>query len=235
MFRNLRYRVDGNESVRRVRRLFDGLNGRGYRRLFAVVFLVAIVLLYLGPSVLRWLFRDHVTAADPLNRCLDERLAPFLAAERQFNVHIRRYGSDGPTTAVVGGGGAHPPHHQERFIPYVGNGLFGLEVEPDARIMIKTGRYLSLPVNFHPIVSVAAQSTVTQAASVVDYVNGVVHRLQCFEDGFDVSYEYYAHRRMPNVLVQELKINNPRGQLVEVELTPSRISDWPTAITQVIK
>lgn len=249
MLRNLRYRLDGNESVRRVRRVFDTLlpnSLRGYRRRFcAAVLLTVVMLLYLGPALLRWLFggAESLAGSAAPNRCLDERLAPFLLAQRQFNVNIRRYSGGGSASDSRPTAGEQ---HQERFVPYVGNGLFGLEIEPDAHIMIKNGRYLSLPVNFHPIVSVvqpsasaagadAAASAVSQAATVVDYVSGVVHRFQCFDDGFDVSAEYYAHRRMPNVFVQQLLINNPRNQLVDVELTPTRISDWPSAITQVIK
>lgn len=266
MIRNLRYRVDGNETVRRVRRFFDtGIgNGRLNRRLIAALCGAAIILLYCGPSLLRWLFSDTAAHADPQNRCLDERLAPFLHAEQQFNVHIRRYGADGRPTAstaagLAGGGGgnqagvgapallsmgASSAQRQERFVPYVGNGLFGLVVDANAHLMIKAGRSLALPVNFHPIISVVAPTsaaastllrTAGQSASVVDYRNGVVHRFQCFEEGLDVAYDYYAHRRMPNVLVQEIRINNPRNVLIDVQLQGSRISDWSTAVTQTIK
>lgn len=270
MFRTLRYRMDGTEPVgRRIRRALDTLLPNGLRgsrrRALAAVLVVVVLLLYVGPALLRSLFGGSEPAAGSAaqTRCLDERLAPFRFAERQFNAHIRRYGAasgggvgdDGSGTAD--GRPTTPTEkqllQQGRFVPYVGNGLFGLEVEPGAHIMIKSGRALSLPVYFHPIVSVvmaggaaavaagAAAATseaapgAGQSASVVDYVNGVVHRFQCFDEGVDVSAEYYAHRRMPNVFVQELLINNPRNQLVDVELTPTRISNWPTAITQVIK
>lgn len=266
MFRTLRYRIDGTEPVgRRVRRVFDTLlpnSLRGSRRrALAAVLVVVVVLLYVGPALLRSLFGGTEPAAGTAaqTRCLDERLAPFLFAERQFNAHIRRYGGAGDDGSGTADSRPTTPTEKQlllqgRFVPYVGNGLFGLEVEPGAHIMIKSGRSLSLPVYFHPIVSVVVPGTAAagaaaaaagttsalapgggQSASVVDYVNGVVHRFQCFDEGVDVAAEYYAHRRMPNVFVQELLINNPRNQLVDVELTPTRISDWPTAITQVIK
>lgn len=60
------------------------------------------------------------------------------------------------------------------------------------------------------------------------------YRFQCFEDYF-VSYEYYAHRNIPMVFVQELKITNTKNQLIDIDLTLPRISDWPTAVTQTIK
>lgn len=66
-------------------------------------------------------------------------------------------------------------------------------------------------------------------------INIILYRFQCFEDGYFVSYEYYAHRKHPNVFVQELKITNTKNQLVDIDLTMSRISDWPKANTQTIK
>lgn len=131
--------------------------------------------------------------------------------------------------------------------------MFGLEIQSDANIHIKYGRYLSLPVFFHPIVSVTSStlkrrsidddggggggggsSADNRGATVVDYQNGIVHRFQCF-DGYFVAYEYYAHRNDPMVFVQELKVTNTRNQLVDVDLQLPRISDWPTAVMQIVK
>lgn len=232
MIRNIRYRLDGNEPLRRLRRFVDVViagNGRGYRRILLVVFCLTCFLMYLGPSLLRWLFAgSEPHAIDSTSSCLGERLAPFLLAQSQFNAHIRRYDAAGKLTPAS-------DKHQSRFVPYVGNGQFGLEIEADAHLWLKNGRHLSLPVNFHPIVTVSPSETVQQAATVTDYMNGLVHRFQCFADGYDVSYTYYAHRRMPQIFVQELRINNARNQLVDVELRAARMSDWPFASSQVVK
>lgn len=228
MIRNIRYRLDG-EHFRRLRRLFDVVIAGSRRRILLVVFVSVVSLVYLGPSLLRWLFvgTEH-NVSDSSSSCLDERLAPFLLAESQFNAHIRRYNSAGKLTPVS-------DKHQSRFVPYVGNGQFGLEVEADAHLWLRNGRHLSLPVNFHPIVTVSPSEVVQQSATVTDYVNGLVHRFQCFADNYDVSYTYYAHRRMPQVFVQELRINNARNQLVDVELRSARMSDWPFASSQIVK
>lgn len=63
MLRNLRYRLDTSESVRRLRQRFYGLGGGfgvgfSYRRVFAVIFCLAVVLMYLTPSILRWMLNS---------------------------------------------------------------------------------------------------------------------------------------------------------------------------------
>lgn len=70
--------------------------------------------------------------------------------------------------------------------------------------------------------------------SITFLIDLTICRFQCFEDYF-VSYEYYAHRNIPMVFVQELKITNTKNQLIDIDLTLPRISDWPTAVTQTIK
>lgn len=54
MLRNLKYRFDASESVRKFKRYFDG--NFSYRKFFLLIFCVGVILLYLGPSILRWMF-----------------------------------------------------------------------------------------------------------------------------------------------------------------------------------
>lgn len=221
ILRNLKYRFDANESVRKVKRYFDG--NISYRRLFIILFCSALILLYLGPALFRWLFSNPEPEKDPLMRCIDDRLTPFYIKSIEFNANIKHYPSDSK----------HSLDHN--YIPYIGNGLFGLEIQEDAHINIKYGRVLSLPVYFHPIVSISNKNADNRGATVVDYLAGIVHRFQCFEEGYFVAYDYYAHRNIPMVFVQEIKITNTKNQLMDVDLTLPRISDWPTAVTQVLK
>lgn len=93
--------------------------------------------------------------------CMDDRLTPFYAQNHEFNANIKH----NPTLQFENG-----------FIPYVGNGVFGIEIQEHANIYIKYGRYLSLPVFFHPIVSIADKNTLSKEATVVDYLNGIVNR-----------------------------------------------------------
>lgn len=54
MIRNFKYRMDSSETIRRVKRAFDG--PISYRRIFFVLLFLTILILYIGPSVLRWMF-----------------------------------------------------------------------------------------------------------------------------------------------------------------------------------
>ncbi|XP_055540844.1 uncharacterized protein KIAA2013 homolog [Wyeomyia smithii] len=212
-------KFDTSEFTRRLKRTFDG--NISYRKLFLLLFIVAIFLLYIGPSFLRWLFGRSEPVKDNTIRCMDDRLTPFYLQNLEYNVNIR-----------------HQPvfSYEHNAIPYVGNGFFGLEIQADAHLNIFKGRALLQPVNYHPIVSVAAGgSEMHREATVVEYTSGIVHRFQCFPEGHFASYQYYAHRTIPSVLVQEVQITNTRNQLVDVELVVPRISDWPTAITKNIK
>nr|XP_029715209.1 uncharacterized protein KIAA2013 homolog [Aedes albopictus] len=212
-------KFDVSEFTRRLKRTFDG--NISYRKLFALLFVVAVFLLYIGPSFLRWLFGSSEPTKDHTIRCMDDRLTPFYLHQLEYNVNIR-----------------HQPMfaHEYDAIAYVGNGMFGLEIQADAHLNIFRGRALLQPVNYHPIVSVAAGGLGThREATVVEYLSGVVHRFQCFSEGYFVSYQYYAHRTMPSVLVQEIQITNTKNQLVDVELVVPRISDWPTAVTRSVK
>ena len=92
---------------------------------------------------------------------------------------------------------------------------------------------LSLP--FAPIVSIAKNQEKVKEVIVVEYLNGLASRHQCFDD-YQVKYLYYAHRNYPSVFVQEIQIKNYRNQLVDLNLVlPRIIGDWSVATSQVLK
>lgn len=100
---------------------------------------------------------------------------------------------------------------------------------------IKEGRALLLGLPFAPIVSVAKNQEDVKEISIVDYVNGLVTRYQCYED-YQVRYKYYAHRNYPSVFVQEIQIKNNRNQIIDLNLVlPRIIGDWTTATSQITK
>lgn len=59
MLRNLKYKVDSNESIRKLRRYIDGKIS--YRKLFIILLLAAIILLYFGPIVIGYFTRGEQT------------------------------------------------------------------------------------------------------------------------------------------------------------------------------
>lgn len=110
-----------------------------------------------------------------------------------------------------------------------------MEISQDAYLNIKEARSLALGIPFAPIVSIAKNKEKIEEVKVVDYINGLVRRFQCFED-YHVKYLYYAHRNYPSVFVQEIQIKNLRNQLVDVNLVlPRIIGDWSMSSTQIVK
>lgn len=121
------------------------------------------------------------------------------------------------------------------YIPYVGNGIFGLEISQDGQLHIREGRALLLTLPFAPIVSVAKNQLDVKEISIVEYTQGLVSRHQCFDE-YQAKYLYYAHRNYPSVFVQEIQIKNYRNQLVDLTLVlPRIVGEWPVATSQVIK
>ena len=159
---------------------------------------------------------------DVAERCLSDRLTAFYFSAEDFNSNIQH---------VPLRGGEKP------YIPYIRNGVFGLHVHPESPILIRNGRILSLPVNFHPIVSVASSlgSGKPHEAIVVHYLSGIVYKYQCYSSGLYISYQYYAHRTLPAIFVQDIKITNPTNENFSLDLRQLKVTDWPTAVSQTTK
>uniref|UniRef100_U5EX05 Putative conserved plasma membrane protein n=1 Tax=Corethrella appendiculata TaxID=1370023 RepID=U5EX05_9DIPT len=221
----MKYNFDIHEISRRIKRTFDG-KSISYRKLTIILFGLAIVLLYFGPIFLRWIFYSDSKLKDPISRCLDDCLTPFYSDALEYNVDIKHKSQSEQST--------DEEDHVDS-IAFVGNGFVGIEIQEDAHFNIKHGRTLSLPIYFHPIVSVSPLNAFYKEVKVVEYLKGIVSRFQCFEDGYFVAYEYYAHRNMPSVFVQEIQITNTKNQLIDVELILPRISNWETANSQNLK
>lgn len=154
-----------------------------------------------------------------MSACIDDSLTPRIFAELDNgNLNIFNHERVGL-----------------QDIPYVGNGIFGLEVSQDAHLNIKEGRAMLLNLPFAPIVSIAKNLEAVKEVAVVEYLNGIVTRHQCFDD-YQIKSLYYAHRNYPSVFVQEIQIKNYRNQLVDLNLVlPRIIGDWSVATSQVIK
>lgn len=50
----MKYKVDPGELSRKFKRFFDG--NWTYRKVFFLVFIVALLLLYIAPNLFRWIF-----------------------------------------------------------------------------------------------------------------------------------------------------------------------------------
>lgn len=132
-----------------------------------------------------------------VSRCMDDRLTPFYSKAIEFNAHIQHLVQSNDDTASIGSYATN-----QRNIPYVGNGYFGLEIANDAALHVKYGRHLSQSIGYQPIVRFEYHNEASDFSSnddingkqaiVVDYVNGVVHKFQCFGSDFFISNDFYG-------------------------------------------
>ena len=134
----------------------------------------------------------------------------------------------------VGSYSAH--NHTSPLLAYVGNGYFGMSVSPNSEINIKSRRTLSVPVPYKPLMYVTLVGEGEEEMGMVtDYVRGGVTSVQCmsevgsFEEPVTVTSNVIAHRTVPGVLVQDIRVHNPTSQSKQITLERLGIAQWETA------
>lgn len=206
------------EIFRRINRFADGPLTR--KKLVTIVLIFIFLLLYVGPTLMNWLFNGEDKASHQ-NVCQKNFLSPFENAFTEYDAYLRQ-----EANAAL----SYPSHN---YVPYVGNGLVGLALDHDSHLNIKYGRTLSLPVYYHPLYIIDDYEM--KEFTVAEYKKGIVHRFQCSDSGIHLQYQYYAHRTIPSLLVQEIWINNPTTKSRTLKMSTPRVSDWPTSVKQTIK
>lgn len=174
----------------------------------------------MGPTIMNWLFTSDGSSSYQ-NVCQKSFLVPFEGDFKEYDAYVRH------ETSATSSSLSH------NYVPYVGNGLVGLALEHDAHLNIKYGRTLSLPVYYHPLYII--DDLEMKELTVAEYRKGIVHRFQCSNTGIHVSYQYYAHRTIPSLFVQEIWVNNPSSTGKTLQMSTPRVSDWPTSVKQTIK
>ena len=124
---------------------------------------------------------------------------------------------------------------EKPYVPWIGNGVFGIETSHGSAIQIRNGRTLSLPLLCEPLVSVTYDGEAWQEAHLVHYFNGIAHTLQCLSSGLHVAHQYYAHRTFPAILVQDIKVTNPDDSPTQVTLEQKGVVNWPNSNSSIIK
>uniref|UniRef100_T1INC5 Uncharacterized protein n=1 Tax=Strigamia maritima TaxID=126957 RepID=T1INC5_STRMM len=195
-------------------------NNKSYRKAFFTLLIFLIIFFYLGPWFLRYTFNTATTfQIDPLERCLNNHLNVFLSDERNFDAYITKLDT------------------KNGFLPYIGNGLIGFAVDADPALFVTSRRVLSTHVPFRPAVFVEVDGAGESASAVVmHYTSGVVHKFECVSkrrSSIDISISYYAHRILPSIYVQDIKIINPLGEDIDVDLSQSGAKYWPDATVAV--
>ena len=205
------------ELGRRLKRSLDGYIT--YRKAAAILILVLVFFLYLGPGLVSWLLGSHrAPHLAPPHQCVADRVARAQAVVEAGNGHTGDTG-----------------------LSYVGNGYIGLEVSPSSLINIKSKRTLSIPVSYKPLVEVSFDTVrgdgdVEEAEeTVTDYVSGVATTYKCLSAGggdpVTVTSTVYAHRTLPGALVQDIKIYNPTARTVQLAVERRGIAGWDSAVS----
>lgn len=187
--------MDLGEKCRRVKRLFDGYLSS--RKALLLIMLVLAFVLYLGPSLFRWVRRKTPIMIDPSIGCVALNIDPFLRDVGDFDASLYRSYESGT---------------DKQLLAFVGNGKVGFSVDDDNTLFAFHNRTLSLALPFHPGVEITYPGASHQEASVVHFVKGTVFRYQCFNKRrktISVGHTYYAHRTIPSLFVQNIKIVNP--------------------------
>ena len=204
-----------NEIVEFGRRLKRSLDGSiTYRKASLILVTVLVFFFYLAPGLVRWLRGSgERSGQSELELCLHSRLSLFKT--------------------VLDSGNGHTDVDQ---LSYVGNGYIGLSVTSESQINIKSKRTLSIPVPFKPLVSTRLEGDYVSEAGVqvTDYTVGTVTELRCMagrldQDFITVTTTVYAHRTLPGVLVQDIKIFNPNSHSVQLAVESLGISGWDSA------
>lgn len=211
---------DAHEFAKRLRRLVDG--NYSYRKLLVLLVLCGGLLLYLGPSVAQWLFSSSQEPAEAFeDRCINARLASSYFDAAEYNANVIK---------------DLPGPEDRSYLPYIGNGVFGIPVTSDASLYIKHGRTLSLRIPWQPIIShQVSEGSFYREATVTYLTTGIVQKYLCFREGYHIDFQYYAHRSLDGILVQEIKVANPSAISQEVSLTPQAAARWSDSRTEVVQ
>ncbi|CAN8028775.1 unnamed protein product [Ixodes persulcatus] len=199
--------MDLAEKLRRVKRLFDSYLSHAHyhpnlvlkrsRKALLLIMMVLGLVLYLGPSLFRWVRHKTPIMIDPSIGCVALNVDPFLSDVGNFDANLYR---------------SYESSTDKRLLSFVGNGKVGFSVDNDNTLYVHNNRTLSLALPFHPGVEIIYPDASHQEGTVVHFVKGTVFRYQCFNKRrktISVSHTYYAHRTIPSLLVQNIKIVNP--------------------------
>ncbi|CAN8004692.1 unnamed protein product, partial [Ixodes hexagonus] len=167
------------------------------RKVLLLIMMILGLVLYLGPSLFRWVRRKTPIMIDPSIGCVALNIDPFLRDVGDFDANLYR---------------SYESATDKRLLSFVGNGKIGFSVDDDNTLFVYNNRTLSLALPFHPGVEILYPDASHQEGTVVHFVKGTVFRYQCFNKRrktISVSHTYYAHRTIPSLLVQNIKIVNP--------------------------
>lgn len=211
--------MDSVELGRRLKRNFESFFS--YRRMCLGVITTLVFFMYVVPYLLRWFefSRSPTSQENDIDICIQDRLTSFYSESFEYNVNIK-----------------HIPVKDDEnpYVSYVGNGVFGVDINKHSQVFIKHGRNLVVQSFFDPILYLQNfYMTPFKEAVVTNYLTGIVHVFQCYKGGVYASYQYYAHRTLQSILVQDIKVSNPTDLQFEVIVQSKKIS--PVTLLDEVK
>jgi len=251
-------KMDPLERVRRWKRSLDGYVS--FRKAVLIILCCLAFILYVGPSIFSWLFLSNRQRAqvyqEPPPSCIRNKLGHLYHDDLQsFSAHIRHSpklsGEQGKANYLeyVGNGhfGLAPPQAAGAdFFDGADIALEGGHALHDASFYIRGGnqRVLRTKVNYQPVLKLSVDRDFVpvrsqHTASVVSYRKGLIHTVECYRVGaskekdFSVDHQVYAHRAIPHVLVQEIKISNPTSSDKLFNIERIGISKWDGAESNI--
>lgn len=93
------------------------------------------------------------------------------------------------------------------YLPFIGNGYFGMTFNRQRSLLLKLGRTLNLSAPYYPIVTPKLPWHYVER-SAIHLKHGIAYTFACYEGKALITNEYYAHRSLPNILVQQITIKN---------------------------
>lgn len=188
--------------------------------MFILITIIFCFILYVGPGLYNLLTRRDPVDEDLAEKNLEKHLIRLQLEASEFNAHIQY------TPSKTG---------EKSYLSFIGNGLFGIVTEASSPLYIKSLRTLNIPVFWHPVVTVKYDEFPHKSVTAIHYLNGIVFKYECYKNGLCVTYQHYAHRTLPNILVQEIEVSNPTSENIKFELTQLKQSNWPTATSHILR
>lgn len=233
---------------------YDKLFSR--KRFIVVIVLACLLLFYLIPSIIRSLFPARVPSNEEATiQCIESFLREYHSEieESDSSIWISHFLNHRPTALTpttysaggVGVGSATTESINELtknvFLPFVGNGKLALspvaELDPaERRLHILGKRTLSVPVPFDPIVNFETFGGHPKSATVSRYRTGTVEHCTCvhYAGGVvSVRETFSAHRLIPSLFTQEIKVHNPTNAPLILRLSRKGWLGKPSASVKV--
>ncbi|CAG2178773.1 unnamed protein product, partial [Oppiella nova] len=193
--------------LRRCKR-YDNFYSR--RRLFLIIIVALVIVLYVIPLIFNKLWTKSITYSDNNIECIERHIHPFLVDDHNFDTKIWKSYDMSEESA-------------KHLLPYIGNGKFAISVQnSDNSFNILGKRALDLSLPFHPIVDIDYFGAVSQHADVIRFKDGIVNKITCFDylkKSASIKQTFYAHRLIPALFVQEIRITNPTDVPLIIKLS----------------